>query len=152
MKISMKRLGWIAVAILGCKAAVNAQEPKMVTKPYKNTIIGIVQEYIQDGYILSLALNQMPVICNQIFDSYEDSLNMHTSTYFIPLTQPKTQYLKDKLLGLSDSFEEKGFAIKISFEQFPIKGILVAVTADSEYTIQKYINSNARQISFIIKK
>lgn len=152
MKISMKRLGWIAVAILGCKAAVNAQDPKMVTKPYKNTIIGIVQEYIQDGYILSLALDKMPVICNQIFNSYEDSLNMQASTYFIPLTGVKTQYLKDKLLNFADSFAGEGFAIKISFEQFPIKGILVAVTADSEYTIQKYINSNARQISFIIKK
>ena len=152
MKISMKRLGWVAVAILGCKMAVNAQEPKMVTKPYNNTIIGIVQEYIQDGYILTFALDKTPVICNQIFNSYEDSLNMHTSTYFMPLTLPKTQFLKDKLLKMSDGFQGKDFAIKISFEQYPIKGILVAVTTDSEYTIQKYINSNARQISFIIKK
>ena len=42
--------------------------------------------------------------------------------------------------------------MKISFEQFPIKGILVAVTLDSGYTIEKVIHSNARQVSFIIKK
>ena len=90
MKISMKRLGWIAIAILGCKVAVNAQNPKMVTKPYKNMIIGIVQEQIQDGYILSLALDKKPVICNQIFNSYQDSLGLHSFTYFLPLTSVKT--------------------------------------------------------------
>ena len=152
MKISMKRLGWIAIAILGCKVAVNAQNPKMVTKPYKNMIIGIVQEQIQDGYILSLALDKKPVICNQIFNSYQDSLGLHSFTYFLPLTSVKTEYLKNKLLHLSDNFDNENFSMKISFEQFPIKGILVAVTLDSGYTIEKIINSSVRQISLIIKK
>lgn len=152
MKINMKRLGWAALAILGCKIAVNAQEPKMVTKPYKNTIVGIVEEYVNGGYILSLSLDTSPAICNQIFDSYEDSINLHTITYFLPLTEPKTQFLKNQLIKLASSFKNEKFAIKVSFEQFPIKGILVALTVDSEYTIQKYIDSNARKISFIIKK
>lgn len=152
MKISMKRLGWITIAILGCKFVVNAQNPKLVTMPYKNTIIGIVEEYIQDGYILSLALEKTPVICNQIFNSYEDSLDSRVCTYFLPLTDCKTQFLKNQLIKLSDNFYNTGFTIQVSFEQNPIKGILVAVTVDSGYTIEKIINSSTRQISFIIKK
>lgn len=152
MKISMKRLGWIALAIVGCKVAVHAQDPKMVTKAYQNNIIGIVQEPIQDGFIVSFALEKTPVICNQIFDSYEDSISLQSFTYFLPLTEPKTAYIKEHLLKLADNFADEGFSMKISFEQFPIKGILVAVTLDSGYTIEKIINQNVKKISFVIAK
>jgi len=152
MKISMKRLGWIALAILGCKMAVHAQEPKIITNAYKNTIIGIIQEPIQDGCVLSFALEKNPVICNQIFDSYQDSIDLQTYTYFMPLTHVKTSYLKEHLLKLADNFAGEGFVMKISFEKFPISGILVAVTLDSGYTIEKNINQNVRKISFIIRK
>ena len=152
MKISMKRLGWITLAILGCKVAVHAQDPKTVTKAYQNTIIGIIQEPISNGFIVSFVCEKSPVICNQIFDSYEDSINLHKSSYFMPLTQAKTAYLKEHLMKMADVFEDEGFSIKISFQKFPIEGILVAVTADSGYTIEKNINQNARKISFIIRK
>ena len=152
MKISMKRLGWIGLAILGCKVAVNAHEPKSVIKPYKNTIVGIIQEPVLDGYIISFAFEKKPVICNQLLNSYEESLDLQSATYFLPLTHCKSSYLKDKLMHISDTLEHEGFCMRIRFEQKPIEGILVAVTLDSGYTIEKVIHSNARQVSFIIKK
>jgi|GEM_PF-5653019 len=152
MKPILKKIGWIVAVVLGCKAGVHAQEPKMVTKPYKNTIVGIIEEKVEEGYIFSLALDHTPIICNEISNTYEESIDPYAHRYFIPLTSTSTQYLHDKLEFLHKNFNSSAYSIKVSFTQFPLPGILVVITCNSEYTIQKNINNSTRQISFIIKK